>query len=559
VRSGDQDIWMMALDGAEQRPLISVAESRESTATCGPLGQQLIFTSDQDNDLELYLTDYASEQVRPLTDTEGENYHPVWSPTEDLIAFVSSREGNADIWLMDTGGGNSRALVSSTGEDIYPNWRGDGQVLVYSSNRDGDFDLYAYDLAEDTETQLTDTPTINELYPSFTPDQLSITYVAMGGEDDPNTGAVFILRETGETELLVSLEGGGIAESPTWLNESEMILASTFDGFTDILRVDFEAGTSTNLTTGGASNRWPRLCYVELERLPEPSTPTPTTLPSPTPEPEPVSLFEPVQEPQTDWIFSSETWIGDELVFIAPDEIPVDDVRGFLVDNLFNIVWDDSEGQHVVSMALEAFRGALEVTLIGYTVNDLPGPTEEVADFDQLVREKVLLHSVRPGPYHLESVEISNVNITFNFRVPAQAPEPPPGQYTPQADDIPDNWLISTERWTAEEVAALGRAAGIEGLVSVAYQGGQLVFTWTNSEGTNILVVRIVADGGELLVVPDSYTINGQDGDPEATIEVLYLIREMLLLNSIPPGEFSLSRAEMSAETLELVFLIPPQ
>lgn len=568
-RAGSEDIWFMALDGSTPRPLVQETTSNEISATCSKTGDRLIFDSDRSGDREIYLRDLVQVSVRPLTDTIGENYHPVWSPTDETVAFVSTRAGNSDIWLMDSGGGNARPLTQSLSEDLMPSWRADGRALVYTSNRDGNFELYEYDLTTATERRLTLTPAQDEFFPAYAPNLTTIAYVAETRPGDVNSASVYLWRSAETPELVISVPGGGRVEMPFWLSQTQLLVSVTVEGLTNIVQVDLTDDSFVTLTIDGALNRWPRTCFItpdlvavlSAEPTPTPSptlTLLPTITPSPTATLAPPPLFQ-IAEPQANWIRSSETWIGNELGFIAPDALSGENFRTFLVDNLINLVWEDAAGTHVLSMAIEAFRGGLETTLIGYTVNDLPGPSQDIIGLDQQVNEKILLNSIRPGLYFLENIEITTVNITFTFRVPIQRPTGGDNSFIPRTGDLPADWLISTERWTTDEVFLIARDTIFDGLAGILLDGDQIRLTWTDNEGTHVLFITVTAENGDLIISPAAYTINDTPAEVEPVINSLSLLREMLLFNSIAPGEFSLTRVAFSGDTIELNFLVAPQ
>jgi Tol biopolymer transport system component len=558
-RDGTDDLWAMLLDGEPARSLLRRAGSDEYMGACDPQGEALMFDSNMGGDREIYITDYRGTAPRPLTDTPGENFNPVWSPRGDTVAFVSTRAGNSDIWLMDSGGGNVRQITLSIADDIFPNWSADGNVLLYSSNRDGNFDIFQFNVETFMESQITFTPDVDELYPVLSPDFAQIAYVAETTRGNPATGAVFVLDQASNARPVVS--AAGRVEMPFWVSPTRLLVSADLNGGIQILVVDLVSARSVTLTELGSENRWPRYCFVEpsmFSQLPTPvatiqlATDIPFTTPIPTRLPGP---YEAVSAPAEDWAISRETWTGDEFAFISPEGLPA--TTGFLVDNLLNLTWQDNAGRHVVTLALEAVNGEFTSTLIGYTVNDLPGPVREIEGLDEAVRLQILKNSLRPGLYYMDSVEFTNVNITLNFRVPIQAPQAPPGQYTVAEDSTPFGWLISTERWSATELALLAAAADFE--ASVSFVGGQIQYIWTSDEGEHILTMRVESQEFDLALTPVSYTVDGDAAEVDSLAALLYYLREGILLNSIPPGEFLLSQAAFNEGALELIFLVPPQ
>lgn len=554
-RSGSNDLWAMDINGEPVRQIVYAPESNEYVAACHPDGSALIFDSDRGGDRELYVTDYQGTTPRQLTDTEGENFNPVWSPTGALVAFVSTRSGDADVWVMDGNGNNVRRISVALGDDILPSWSPDGNVLFYSSNRNGNFDIYQFNLEAAVESQVTATSDVDELYPVLSTDFETIAYVTETIAGNPATGAIF-LWEQGAASARPAVTSGGRVEMPEWVNRSELLVSADV-GWVQILFVNIETEFSTVLTNIGTSNRWPRYCYIPRDVYVALPGPIPTATFTPTITPTATSPFQPVQEPPETWLISRETWTGDEMAFIAPQGLPP--VRGFLTDNLLHITWDDDQGRHVVSMALEAYQGELSSTLIGYTLNDLPGPVDNVIGLDERFLQKILFNSVPEGTYYFDAVEITDVNITLSFRIPVQAPEPAPGQYQVIEGPAPNNWLISTETWTATELALVANATDVIEDVGVSIAGTQARYQWEQDGLVYDLTVTFATNNGDLSVIPVSYTINGiaaLDSDTEA---VTYAIREGLLKNSIAPGQFFLSRVTNANQTLEFVFLVPPR
>ncbi len=83
---------------------------------------QIVFTSNRDGDLHIYVMDADGGNVRQLTDDPAWDRYPAWSPDGTQIAFTSDRDGDEDIYVMDADGGNVRQLTDDPGEDYAPAW-----------------------------------------------------------------------------------------------------------------------------------------------------------------------------------------------------------------------------------------------------------------------------------------------------------------------------------------------------------------------------------------------------------------------------------------------------
>ena len=83
----------------------------------------------------------GANQVR-LTESEGLDTHPVWSPNGKQIAFTSNRDGNYEIYVMSADGSGARNVTKNPERDDFATWHPDGKRLLFVSERAGRFDLY---------------------------------------------------------------------------------------------------------------------------------------------------------------------------------------------------------------------------------------------------------------------------------------------------------------------------------------------------------------------------------------------------------------------------------
>ena len=89
----------MDADGANQRRVTFTPVSEYEPAF-SPDGKQLAFVSARGNDLELGLLDLRTGEIVHLTNTQGANINPTFSP-DGKLAFASDRTDYLEIYLMD--------------------------------------------------------------------------------------------------------------------------------------------------------------------------------------------------------------------------------------------------------------------------------------------------------------------------------------------------------------------------------------------------------------------------------------------------------------------------
>lgn len=58
-----------------------------------------------------------------LTNIAWRNINPAWSPAGTNIVFASDRQGPLQIYVMNADGSSQTRLTDSGGDDLYPTWR----------------------------------------------------------------------------------------------------------------------------------------------------------------------------------------------------------------------------------------------------------------------------------------------------------------------------------------------------------------------------------------------------------------------------------------------------
>src|SRR6185436_17569656 len=75
------------------------------------------------------------------------------------IVFFSQRDGNLELYLMAGDGGNVRRLTSDPLNDLDPRWSPDGTRIAFSRGAGGQSsDVFVMDVATGNVTQLTTDP-----------------------------------------------------------------------------------------------------------------------------------------------------------------------------------------------------------------------------------------------------------------------------------------------------------------------------------------------------------------------------------------------------------------
>ena len=88
---------------------------------------------------DLYL--FSKNKLLQLTNTEWEEWRPVYDDINNLIYFISDKNKNFDIFTLNINTLEQKVFYSSQMDEWDPIVSKDGNVVIFSSKEDGDWDL----------------------------------------------------------------------------------------------------------------------------------------------------------------------------------------------------------------------------------------------------------------------------------------------------------------------------------------------------------------------------------------------------------------------------------
>ena len=163
------DICTMDADGNVEQ-IIDRDATREFDAHYAPDGGTVWFTVDVGGDLDVYSLDVASGEITPRLHTEEFEEQARPSPDGTRLLFTLTWHAdldNVDIYVWDLGEDTFLGLTDAPGKDSMPEWSPDGSEILFASDRTGSWDLWIMDSDGSNLRQLTETPDIDEIVPSW--------------------------------------------------------------------------------------------------------------------------------------------------------------------------------------------------------------------------------------------------------------------------------------------------------------------------------------------------------------------------------------------------------
>ena len=189
----------------------------------------------------------AQSKANPLniTNRNGQDDQPAWSPDGSKIAFVSNRDGGAKgVYIMNPDGSD---VVRVTGVDYLasePTWSPDGKRIAFMWHEsDQGFDIHAINVDGSSETIVEESRAFVDQHPAWSPLGDKIAFVS---KRDAMTH-IYSVDPSGENEARLTLD------EPSWHPEwspdgTQIAFAGIRDGSREILILDVATGNEINLT-----------------------------------------------------------------------------------------------------------------------------------------------------------------------------------------------------------------------------------------------------------------------------------------------------------------------
>ncbi len=205
------DIFMADLDGKIVKQL-TTAKGYDAEATLSPDGEQMIYTSDKDGDIDLYIMNLKTGTEKRITNTLGYDGGAWFSPDgkkiiwrasrpkteseikeyKDLLAENMVAPTNMEVFIANADGSNVKQVTSFGQANWAPSYFPDSKRIIFASNQEypRGFPFNLYSVNEDgTNLKKISHEKIFDAFPMFSPNGKKIVFCSNrnnGGTRDTN-------------------------------------------------------------------------------------------------------------------------------------------------------------------------------------------------------------------------------------------------------------------------------------------------------------------------------------------------------------------------------------
>ena len=152
---GISNIYELSL-ASRQMTRLTNSQGIDTGPCYSPDGRRIVFESDREGSQQLYVMEANGQGARRISFGQGLYSTPVWSPRGDLIAFTKQLGGRFLIGVMRPDGSGERILTEGFHNEG-PTWAPNGRVLMFfrdAPGANGGPSLYSVDLTGYNERRI---------------------------------------------------------------------------------------------------------------------------------------------------------------------------------------------------------------------------------------------------------------------------------------------------------------------------------------------------------------------------------------------------------------------
>ena len=151
--AGNTDIYRISAQGGASQRLTS-SPGINIGGSFSPDGSKIVFESDRSGSQQIYVMNVDGSDQRRISFFGGRAATPEWSPRGDQIAFTRIA-GDFNVAVMNPSGGNLRVLTRGW-QDEAPTWAPNGRIIqFFRTEKDtGRSGIWQVDLTGQNERRL---------------------------------------------------------------------------------------------------------------------------------------------------------------------------------------------------------------------------------------------------------------------------------------------------------------------------------------------------------------------------------------------------------------------
>jgi len=256
-RDGDFDIYIMNIDGSNQRQLtFNTIDDRFPRVS--PDGRHIVYQSGRGTNAEIYIMNRDGSTQQRLTFNEQLDDLPAWSPDGRQIIFITwISQTDSELFVMNADGSSLSRITDTSTDEGHVSWSAVGLVFNATEAGTSNYQLYRSDAAGGNRQRLT-ISRVDEWSPEWSPDGREILFLSERGSS-VNSGIYVMDAATGETRPIYNNEDSRLMEwGAVWSADGQQIVFAMdqADGSADIYIMNADGSDIRRLSERGGYPAW---------------------------------------------------------------------------------------------------------------------------------------------------------------------------------------------------------------------------------------------------------------------------------------------------------------
>jgi TolB protein len=257
-------VVVIAIIAINLLPGTALPGGEPSVSPSSPEGR-IVFSSNRDGPMSIYVLDLAAQTVSRLTSRDGYADVPRWSPDGTRIAFTAdwvepdpaacpSPCPYQDVWVMDPDGSRAERLSLGDTAEVPESWSPDGATLLIDRfDDDGNLQVVVLDAADPASSQaLTSGPT-NGLA-DWSPDGATVVFLSLRDGDEE----LYLMGPDGTDQRNLTRSPEADDNLPRWSPDGRRIVfVSERDGNREVYVMDADGRNVVRLTDSPGDDWFP--------------------------------------------------------------------------------------------------------------------------------------------------------------------------------------------------------------------------------------------------------------------------------------------------------------
>ena len=251
-------ILVMDADGTN-RQRITQSDGEDITPTWSPEGQRIAYVSMQGDNRDIVVmpapgASWPADQDWPFRVTQhpASDWTAAWSPDGQQITFSSNRTGYWEIFIVNADGTGLSQVTNDGAGALSPVWSPDGRTMAYSGKRDDNWDIYTMPAplpGQEEDFQPEPRRLVlaegNDLSPIYSPTGDRIVFES----NRDGNAEIYVMNADGSNQGNVSNSPSVDDHGPVWSPDGKHILFySSREGNWDLFLMTDDGRNVINLT-----------------------------------------------------------------------------------------------------------------------------------------------------------------------------------------------------------------------------------------------------------------------------------------------------------------------